>query len=294
LRLERGDTVGVVSPGFRVKPPLLRAGVRRLESMGFTVRLGRHVLEGAGYLAGDDEARAADLTAMLRDPEVRGVWFARGGYGTIRLLDRIPWRAVRRDPKLLIGYSDLTALFAALARLPEQRCLYGPVVTELGDPASYDRASLGRMLRGESIRLRIARGRVLAPGRARGRLLGGNLTVLNHLLGTRFEPDLRESILFLEDVGEPVYRLDRMLTQLELAGALKGLAGVLLGHLSAPARRRFPPDRDLAELLGEIFRPLGVPVVQGLPAGHVPRKRTLPLGGRAELDTEAGRLRLIP
>ncbi len=293
--LVRGDTIGVVAPGFAVKPALLHAGVAKLRAMGYEVVLGQHVLARNGYLAGDDERRAADLAAMLRRPEVSAIWFARGGYGgTARLLDRVAWRALRRDPKLLIGYSDLTALFnAAVDRTPAV-CLYGPVVTELGDPAAWHAPSLRALSSGKPLTLRFAGRHVLAAGRATGRLLGGNLSVLAHLLGTPYAPDFSDAILFLEDTGEPTYSVDRILTHLRQSGALRRVAGVVLGRLVVPPRRRFPPDRSLDDVLREALVPLGVPVIRDVPAGHVRAKKTLPLGVRAVLDTAARTLRFEP
>jgi muramoyltetrapeptide carboxypeptidase len=291
-RLRRADTVGIVSPGFAVKRSLLQAGVARLQRMGYRTRLGRHVLARNGYLAGTDAERASDLESMLRDPEVRAIWFSRGGYGSPRLLEAISWRRFTRDPKLLIGYSDLTALFSEAVNRAGPVCLYGPVVAELGQEELYHAPSLRRQLAGGESSIRFRRRQVLMPGRARGPLIGGNLSVLSHLCGTRFAPRARGAILFLEEVGEEAYRIDRMLTQLRLAGLMRHVAGVLLGSFVVPRRRRFPPDRALPEILREFFLPLGVPVVCDLPAGHLRAKRTLPLGAVAEIDTGAGRVRL--
>jgi len=290
--IARGATVGVVAPGFAVRPGSLDAGVRRLRRMGYEVRLGQHVYAREGYFAGADELRAADLAAMLADPKIAAVWFARGGYGTARILDRVPWRALQKTPKPLVGYSDLTALFCAAVQRTSAPCLHGPTVNELGRPATFHAPSLRRLLRGEGIELRLTQRQVLAPGQAAGRLLGGNLTVLAHLLGTPYSPDFRNAVLFLEEVGEEAYRVDRALTHLAMAGAFRSLAAVLIGRSSVPPRRKFPPDRTLGELLAEFFLPLGVPVVRDVPAGHVDRKWTLPIGGQAALDTVAGRLRL--
>ncbi len=292
--LVRGDTVGVVATGFAVRRELLDAGVSWLVRRGYRVKLGRAVLDQDGYLAGDDRSRAADLRGMLRDPEVRAIWFARGGYGTARILDRIPWSQLKRTPKLMIGYSDLTALFASAVARTGQVCLYGPVVTELSDPTSFHGPSLRRLLDGEGFELKLRRRQVVVPGQAEGLLQGGNLTVLTHLWGTRYRPKLDGCILFVEDVGEEAYRIDRTLTQLRLSGALKRVKGVILGEFNAPPRRRFPPDRSVDDVLTEVFAPLGVPVVGGIPAGHVAGKRTLPLGGTAQIDTTAGRLRFSP
>jgi muramoyltetrapeptide carboxypeptidase len=293
--LARGDGVGVVAPGFAVRRGPLEAGVRQLRRMGYRVVLGEHVLARHGYFAGDDDARAADLRAMIADPDVRAVWFARGGYGTARILDRVPWRALKRAPKLFVGYSDLTALFCAAVERAGQLCLHGPVVVELGRREAFHAPSLRRLLRGEPGVMRVRERQVLAHGRARGRLLGGNLTVLAHLQGTRYAPDLRGAVLFFEEVGEEAYRIDRALTHLRMSGAFRDLAGVLVGNCSVPARGRpFPPDRSIDDLLAEFFAPLGVPVVIGLPAGHVPGKWTLPIGGVATIDTAAREVHLAP
>lgn len=288
--LRHGDVVAVVAPGFAVRPRALRAGIAWLHAQGFEVEVGEHVLRRDGYLAGSDEQRAGDLNRALRDPRVRALWFARGGYGTARLLDRIDWQALERREPLLVGYSDATALFAALAPRARRICLYGPTVSELGDPGAFDAGSLLARLGGEPLRMRFGARQVLCAGRARGRLAGGNLTVLSHLMGTPRAPALRGRILLLEDVGEEAYRIDRMLEQLRSAGALAQLSGVLLGDFDAPPRKRFPPDRPLTRIFREFFEPLGVPVVRGLPFGHLAGKHTLPLGALASLDTRRGLL----
>lgn len=286
--LSEGDTVGVVSPGFGARAASLRAGVRRLEELGFQVVVGEHALDRDGYFAGTDADRAADLERMIASREVRALWFSRGGYGSARLLECIDWRRLARAPKTLIGYSDPTALFAAALDRTDCPCLYGPVVSELGDPRAYHLASLRRALRAERSVLRFSRRQVVRPGKARGRLLGGNLAVLVHLLGTPYAPDLDGAILFIEDVGEPVYRLDRMLTHLRMSGRLDGLAGVVIGSFEPTHRRSFLADRPVGQLIRETFVPLGVPVVKGIRAGHVAGKHTLALGADARLDTAAG------
>jgi len=286
--------VGVVATGFAVREPPLAAGVRRLRQMGFAVRLGEHVLARDGYLAGDDATRAGELIAMLEEPDVRAVWFARGGYGSARILERLPWSELARGDKLLVGYSDVTALLSAAVERTRSRCLYGPVVAELGWSTAYDAASLRALLGGRGFERRVRARDVVLPGRARGPIAGGNLTLLASLCGTAFQPDLRGKVLLLEEVGEEAYRIDRLLTQLHLAGCFAGIRAVLLGAMRAPRRRRFPPDRRLDEVLTERFAALGVPVVRGLPVGHVPGKWTLPIGGQAEIDCAARRLRFAP
>ncbi len=291
--LAAGDAVAVVATGFAVLPDRLSSGLDVIRRLGYDPRPGAHVRDRLGYLAGPDDARLEDLLRAWHDPATRALWFARGGYGTARLLTDLPWRRLARRPKLLVGYSDVTALFAALLSRTPGLCLYGPVAAELGTPDAWHRPSLRALLRGEDVTIPISRRAVLRSGRARGRLLGGNLTVLTHLIGTRDFPSLDGAVLALEDVGEEVYRVDRMLDHLRRSGALRGIAGVCLGSFaSPPPAREFPGDRDLVEVLREAFAPLGVPVVRDLPFGHVRRKRTLPLGALCTLDTEAGAWRL--
>jgi muramoyltetrapeptide carboxypeptidase len=282
-----------VAPGFAVEPRALDAGLEQLLALGYRPVEGRHLRAQRGYLAGTDDQRADDLNRMLLDPEIDAVWFARGGYGTARLLDRIPWRRLRRHPKLLIGYSDLTALFAPVIQKVGQICLYGPGVCELGDPTAYHGPSLRALLSGRGLELDVPARNVVAHGRCRGRLVGGNLSVFTHLCGTRYFPDLEGAVLFLEDTGEQVYRIDRMLTQLRGSAGLERLRGVLLGSFGAPPRRRFPPDRRLIDVLRETFDPLGIPVVRGVPCGHMRRSRTLPLGAQVRIDTDAGKIEFL-
>ncbi len=291
--LPPGSLVGVVAPGFAVSPMALARGTAALTAMGYSVILGRSVLARDGYFAGSDAARAEDLNAMLADPAVRGIWFARGGYGTARILDLVDWNAARRDPKVLVGYSDVTALFAVASRRTRASCLHGPVAAELGDPKAYHAPSLKKMLAGGTVELRFPARSVIRHGKAAGRLLGGNLTVLAHLAGTKHAPDFRGAVLFLEDAGESVYRMDRTLQHLRMAGAFDGIVGAVFGSFEPePSRRKFPPDRPLLELVRETFLPLDVPVVAGIPAGHLEGKWTLPIGGHAKLDTAARRLTL--
>ena len=293
--LTRGDRVGVVATGFAVRPEALDAGVAALRRRGLIPVPGPHVRSIDGYLAGDDASRAFDLDAAIADARLRAVWFARGGYGTARILDRFDFARLVRRPKLLLGYSDLTALFSPLLARATTVCLHAPMVAELGAREAFHAPSLTASLAGRAISWRIARKLVLSAGAARGRLMGGNLTVLCGLLGTRYMPDLRGSLLFFEETGEEAYRIDRLLQQLRHSGALRGVRGVLVGQLHAPpTTRAFPGDRDLEAVLRDHLLPLGVPVVRGVPAGHGAGKWTLPLGGTAVLDTAGAKLTFDP
>jgi muramoyltetrapeptide carboxypeptidase len=293
--LKRGDRVGVVATAFAAPPDALGSGVAALERRGLVPVLFPHLLAVVGYLAGDDEARASDLDAAIRNRSLGAIWFARGGYGTARILDRVDFPRLVKAPKLLLGYSDLTALFAAVLARTSTVCLHAPFVAELGRKDAFDARSLAASLAGRETSRRVAPRDVMRAGTARGRLMGGNLTVLVHLLGTKHMPDLRGAILFLEETGEEAYRVDRLLQHLSMSGALSGVRAVVLGAFAVPpTSRNFPGDREVLDVFRDHLLPLRVPVVRGVPSGHGPGKWTLPLGGWASLDTAAGRLAFDP
>lgn len=303
--LRPGDAVGIVAPAGAVAPEPFLRGLSLVERWGFRPVTGSHLMARHGYLAGTDEQRAADLNGMLADPAIRAIWFARGGYGVMRLLRRLNWDALRRDPKLIIGFSDITALHTACWREVGLVTFHGPMA-EVHDPAgempAYNAEGLLRALTG-----RWGPGPIplpqeadapalvaVAPGRAQGRLLGGNLELLTRMAGTPWQPDTRGALLVLEEVDEAPYRIDRMLVHLQLAGMLDGVAGIIFGH--SPSCEEGPegrPSLTLMEVLHELLGPLGVPVLYGFPCGHSRYRATLPLGVMAELDADAGRLSLL-
>ena len=295
--LTGGDRVAVVAPGFPArKASDLAAGVRVLSSYGLRVQLGAAVGKRHGYLAGTDAERARDLQKAIDDPAIRAILFARGGWGMSRLLDRLDVAPLRRSPKLLVGYSDLTSLFGQIQKWFPLVVAHGPMVAELGDRAAWHEPSFRRALfhPERPLTLRVTRRAVLAKGRARGRLLGGCLSLLAHLCGTGRFPDTAGSVIFMEDVGEEPFRVDRMLWQLRAAGFFRDVRAVLVGKMVGcvprPGMRSFTVREVLADHLG----PLGIPVVMDLPAGHGPGKRTLPFGLTAQVDTGAGRIVVGP
>jgi muramoyltetrapeptide carboxypeptidase len=243
------------------------------------------IFEREGYLAGDDPRRLAELWAALEEPETAAILCARGGYGTMRLLDRLPTDRIRRARKLLVGFSDVTALHAAWARAG-LRSLHGPMVATLGDAREglVDRF-VGALTGGRPAPRPLE---PVVPGRAEAPLLGGNLAVLASLSGTPYFPPLAGSVLFLEDVGERPYRVDRMLTQLRLAGVFAEVAGVVVGAFTEckPGPDGVTVESVLRDRLGD----LRVPVAFGLPAGHVEDNLELPLGAPVELDAVKGEL----
>jgi muramoyltetrapeptide carboxypeptidase len=278
-----------------VRRPLVLAGARSLTDAGFRVVLGRSVFARHGHLAGRDAARAADLNRLLRDPDIRCVLLARGGYGAMRLAAEVDWDAMRRDPKIFAGFSDATFLHLGFAARAGVRTLHGPNLQGMGGPAG---AGLRRWvawvttpdLPEKARALGLSR-RIAGPGgTARGRVMGGNLMLLDYAVGTNLMPSLKGALLVLEEVGESPYRIDRMLTHLRLTGALQGIRGVALGSFQGCRPRAGYPELPLRAVLAERLGGLGVPVRGGLPVGHGARNAAFPLGARARLDAARGRL----
>jgi muramoyltetrapeptide carboxypeptidase len=276
-----------------VDPERLSRGTAVLAGMGFEVRVGKAVARRAGYLAGSDPERLADLQAMLDDPAVRAVFCARGGYGSQRIVPYLDWTGFAQAPKPVIGYSDATALLAAVVR-HVGTAVHGPMVaTDMASGLSAPALErLRRILGDPGYRWEDELPVCVRPGRARGPLAGGCLSVLASLVGTASAPDTRGTILFLEDVNEPPYRLDRLLLQLRQSGLLDGVAGVVFGTLErcAPESGTTPLD-----VVREHFAASPYPVAAGLAAGHAAATSAvtnlaLPLGVRVELDADRGRL----
>jgi muramoyltetrapeptide carboxypeptidase len=292
--LKPGARVALVAPAGPVTEERIAGALARCAALGLEAALGEAVRERDAYLAGPDERRAADLQAALDDPAVDAVWALRGGYGVMRLLPRLDFSALLRRPKPVIGFSDLTALHLALARLGVVG-FHGPHPGETVTPVTDAcfRRVLFHAAPAGALPLPDAGERpvTLRRGVAEGVLVGGNLAIAAGSCGTPGAIRGRGAIVFLEDVGEPGYRVDRMLTQLWLAGALDGVAGLAFGRFTEVPE--YAHDRPMDEVLRELADDLGVPAVSGLPIGHVPDNWTLPLGIRARLDAGAGTLELL-
>jgi muramoyltetrapeptide carboxypeptidase len=314
--LQPGMTVALVtpsSPGSDLADTDF--GVEIVKALGFKPKVFPHVGEATRYLAGPDEHRAADLNAAFTDPTVDAIFCLHGGYGASRILPLLDYEAIKKNPKVLLGYSDITALLNAIHRLTGLVTFHGPVGSE--SPTDYTLASFKKVLMQAQPAGRIAEPPApkgaqkeifvdrenwiykLAPGKGKGRLVGGNISVFSTLVGTPFEPDLKGRILFLEEVGEDPYRIDRWLTQFLLTGKLSGLAGVALGRFAHCTPGDYKPSYSGAgqwtwqEVCKDRLGKLGVPVVANLVFGHIPDKATLPLGVMAELDGDAGTLTLL-
>jgi muramoyltetrapeptide carboxypeptidase len=305
-RLRAGDTVGLIEPaGFTDDQFDLELVKNSIAAMGLVPKPARHLAARWGYLAGKDEERAADVNAMFADNSVRAIFAVRGGWGSARILPHLDWKTIRANPKLLIGFSDITALHMAIAARAGFTTIHGPNAASSWGTLSWEsfralafegQTPTYTSPAGSEDRLaqRIGRVRTFRPGKASGPLLGGNLTVLTALMGTPYLPDFDGAILFLEDVDEAEYRVDRMLTQLALGGVLKRVAGVVFGQCT-DCRARGPSygGFTLSQVLQQHLEPLGVPAFQGALFGHVPNQFSLPVGARAEIDAAAGTIRIL-
>jgi muramoyltetrapeptide carboxypeptidase len=303
-RLNYGDTIGIIAPASAPPDPKnIDRSVAVLERLGFKTRLSPNVRKRWGFLAGSDRDRADDLMKMFTDRKVKAIICLRGGYGTARLLPLLDYQAIRANPKIFVGYSDITSLHCAFLKNADLVSFHGPMLNsdfiKAGFP-DFTLQSLLRTLMQPSAPGSICQGykretvTILRRGIASGPLIGGNICILCATLGTSCQPSFKNKILFFEDLDEVPYRFDRMLTHLLNAGLLQQVAGVAIGinkNCKDPKARTAKEYRQtLEDVFKERLLPLKVPVVSGLPFGHIPHNATLPVGVRVTLDGEKGDL----
>jgi len=284
--LTAGARVAMISPSGPLQGPHeLERAVATAESLGWQVQVGPHALRRTGYFAGDDAQRGDDLVSALQDDGIDGIWCLRGGYGAARLLPRLSVELLQRFPKALLGYSDITALHAAWQHAGLVS-YHGP--TARAPLSDVSRDSLVRAMQAGTDSCGAAPdARVVRGGRVTGRLVGGNLALVSSLCGTPWAVNCRDAIVVLEDVGEATYRLDRMLTQLRLAGAFDGCVGVAFGHCTDCPDTTDDGTRTVEAIVTELADALQVPTLQGIPVGHIADQWTVPFGAIATLDADA-------
>jgi muramoyltetrapeptide carboxypeptidase len=297
-RLREGDTVGIVAPAssWESRSELLR-GVAGLEAWGLKVKLGAHVNDRHGYMAGRDEDRAADLHAALADPDVRAIVCLQGGYGTPRLIPLLDQEAFGANPKAICGYSDLTTLHLAAQRWGNVISFYSNGATGVGaaEVTDFSKASLKRALFSDEPYGPIGPNpddpwvRTVVGGRATGRLAGGCAGLLSSAIGTRLQPDFHGRIVILEEIENEGYILDGILTQLRNAGVFEGAVGIVVGDIKAKWSGGIA-ELSAEDIVEEVLGPLGLPLIFGLPIGHNKHHATVPLGALATLDADAGSL----
>jgi len=306
-RLQPGDTIGLVSPAnatYEREP--LEIAIEVLQAMGFKVKQGAHLRARYGQFGGTDAQRAADINAMFADDSVAGILAMTGGSGCNRIVDKLDYALIAAKPKFFGGFSDLTSLINAIQVQTGLVTFHCPVAASEWNEFSL--ASFRALVmeghaltlrnplpqRGDNLVATQDRISTLTSGRARGRLLGGNLAVLSSLAGSPYFPDFKGAVLFLEEINEYIYRVDRMLSTLRLAGALDGLAGVVLGKFTKcePGDGNFG-TLTLDEVFDDYFKGLKVPVFRGAMIGHIKRKHTVPVGAEVEIDADAGTIQLL-
>ncbi|HMQ49403.1 MAG TPA: LD-carboxypeptidase [Saprospiraceae bacterium] len=303
-RLQAGDTIGLITPGSYISDEGLQKAVDNLGRLGFRIKMGKHIRAKRGYNAGTDQQRLDDLHAMFADQEVAGIWCARGGYGCSRLLPHIDYELIRNNPKALIGYSDITALLMAIYHKTGLVGFHGPVASSTFTPYTemHFKAVLVEALSNHSISLSSTLPAsddpafeqfVLKNGKAEGPLMGGNLSLLAALAGTEFLPSPKGHLIFLEEIGEKPYRVDRMLTQLQQAWPLREASGLALGIFNDCQPKPDELSLSLKETIQDQAGRLSFPAAYGFTFGHIDEQCTLPFGINARMDTSAMTLTLL-
>lgn len=303
--LNKGDTIGLVSPSSATDDSFsLQLAREAMEALGFKVKTGAHYDARRGHLAGTDAERAGDINAMFADKSVKAVICTRGGSGAARLLPLLDYDSIRRNPKVLLGYSDITALHSAIHAKTGLVTFHGQIGSGSWNKFNVDqfqRVLLDRELveysnkveLGDELVPRQNRTVTIRGGKARGELVGGNLTVLTALAGSPYLPDFTDKILFLEDVGEAPYRIDRMFSTLKLMGALDKVAGVIFGECTDCKPGDGYGSLTLEQIFDDYITPLKIPAYRGAMIGHIREQFILPVGGKVELDADAGTFRLL-
>lgn len=291
--LVEGSRIALVAPsGILPDPAHVEQALENTRSLGWVPVLGENVSRRHGYLAGTDEQRAGDLNRALRDDSIDAIWCVRGGYGAMRLLRDIDFSALTANPRPLVGFSDITALHASIHKECGIVSFHGP--TARGELSDFSRGSMSRALVHQADPCGTAHeSRVLRGGKVRGRLAGGNLALITALIGTPWSVDFDGAILIIEDVDEAVYRVDRMMRQLLLAGALGRCAGIVAGDFRPPRGEMSEGNRTVDEVIAEAADEAGIPCLAGAPFGHIDDQWTIPLGAIAELDTATRSLRVV-
>jgi muramoyltetrapeptide carboxypeptidase len=285
--LQRGDLIGLIGPSGPWLEEPYRKGIQVLTELGFQVTSPRNLLQEQGYLAGSDQHRYGTLVEIWRNPEVKAIMAVRGGYGSLRILTEIDFELIKKYPKILIGFSDITALLTAIFKQTGLTTFHGPMITTLNTCDRDSVQNLFATLCNQTPQpIKPASLEILKPGLASGHLLGGNLTTLNHLISTPYEMPWQDSILFIEDIGEAPYRIDRLLTHLKLANRFQSINGLILGTFVDCGNQEDVWNRVL-----EIFQEENFPIWANFPVGHGSRNMTMPIGAAAEMDSSTGTLR---
>ena len=297
---EKGDMVGLVSPSAATSERIqFEFAKESLEALGLQVKLGENLKNRRGHLAGSDQERANDLNGMFADPEVKAVICIRGGSGAARILDLIDYDVIKKNPKPILGYSDITALHCAIHSQTGLITFHGPNGTGSWNNFNvtqfqqifFDKALpvfQNEQVKGDDLIVKQNRIQTLTSGKASGKILGGNLTVLTSLSGTPYYPDFKDAILFVEDIGEDPYKIDRMFSTLKLNGTLSKIKGFIFGQCTDCSPGGGYGSLTLDDILDDYILPLNIPSYRGAMIGHVPKQFIVPIGAHIEMDADAG------
>lgn len=281
-RLKPGDTIGIVAPAGAFDRKIFGKGLNALQSLGFRTRVPDEIFDKTRYLAGSDGQRARLVGQLFKDPDVQAIVCARGGFGCLRMLPLVDFDVIRAHPKVFVGYSDVTALLAAITIRSGLVTFHGPMVTPLATASELTRRALMAAISSDTpLAVSPDAGVVIQAGRAKGPVTGGNLATLCHLLGTPFEAEYKNHIVLLEERGEAHYRIDRMLSQMKMAGCFDGIAGLMLGSFEDCGALD-----GIYQIFQERFQEFDIPILAGFDVGHGRQNMTIPLGMTAKLDTD--------
>ena len=292
-KLQIGDTIGVLSPASPVNSKKLKRGVLKLKKLGYEVILDKNVLAKRGFLAGPDKIRANAINRMFANPQVKAILCSRGGYGTLRLLDLLDYKTIKKNPKILVGFSDTTALHLAINKKCNLVTFHGPMVAgDFSRLSKYNQTYfLKAVLQTEPIgkiqnSKRLGNWKVITAGKASGKILGGNLTLICRLMGTDYQPDFKDKILFLEDINSEPYQIDSLLAQLHLAGVLDRVKGIVIGEFFNFGSRKLDySSLSSRQVFEDYFKGRLYPVIYPVSCGHGKDKITIPLGVKVTIDT---------
>ncbi|MBF2016234.1 MAG: LD-carboxypeptidase [Rivularia sp. T60_A2020_040] len=295
-RLRLGDTVGLISPAGIIDSENVEQAKQTFTALGLKIKLGSHILDNYGYLAGKDGDRASDVNAMFADKSVKAIIAMRGGWGGNRILPLLNYNLIRANPKIIMGYSDITSLLLAITAQTGLVTFHGAVATSTWNDftLNYVKSILfdGELVTMNNTLVTQLRRQIITPGKAKGKFFGGNLSVINSMLGSPYLPTWKGSILFVEDIGEDIYRIDRMLVQLKNAGILNQLTGFIFGQCTRCSTGD-EPSLTLMQVLQEHIRPLNIPAWYGSMIGHIKDKFTLPIGIQVQIDANTGIIKML-
>lgn len=296
-RLHKGDTVALISSGSAVRESgEVKLAIKRLKALGLQVKLGKTVYQREGTFAGSDQARAEDINTMFADPNIKGIIELRGGWGSARTFPYLNFNAIKKHPKIIMGFSDITSLLLAIHKKTGLVTFHGPMAAAYEWPNYTNTLFKSMLMDAKLVTLQNpadhAKIHLIQPGEVTGEIIGGNLSVLTTMLGTPYAPDFKGKILFVEDIFEEVYKIDRMLNQLKQAGALSHIKGFIFGTC-AHCTRKSPGSYRLEQILDHYIKPLGIPSWSGAMIGHQPDMFIIPEGAEVAINANAGTVRLL-